>query len=275
MARRVRTLPIASASEEPKFEINTTDWPRIESAYGHALPQSTRDEILKLTTSFVHFAPFETTAEPLKAARDMAIAWKRAAANLQHALHGDGCSDALVFAKRRVRMHFIDARDARFVQRPHFFEDLSGVLTSFIVACNKAVADMDDPGLPELRQGERWENWVRSLTRTLDEAGLPTGARKDSADLVEKSAFTNLVAALQNLAPAKIRRSTQSLSALAKAVQRARTIPGTGHSTPPVANDPSGHSHTAIMSLVAGVVAKQLDALDARRLQAAVGLNPA
>src|SRR5258707_9666902 len=99
MARRVRTLPIASASEEPKFEINTTDWPRIESEYGHALPQSTRDEILKLTTSFVHFAPFETTAEPLKPARDMAIAWKRAAANLQHALHGDGCGDALVFAK--------------------------------------------------------------------------------------------------------------------------------------------------------------------------------
>jgi hypothetical protein len=254
MARRVRTLPIASASEEPKFEINTTDWPRIESAYGHALPQSMRDEILKLTTSFVHFAPFETTAEPLKPARDMAIAWKRAAANLQHALHGDGCSDALVFAKRRVRMHFIDAH----FQRPRLFEDLSGVLTSFIVACNKAVADMDDPGLPEHRQGERWENWVRSLTRALDEAGLPTGARKDSADLGEESAFTNLVAALQNLAPAKIRRSTRSRSALAKAIQRARTIPG-----------------TTIMSLVAGVVAEQLDALDARRLQAAVGLNPA
>jgi hypothetical protein len=253
MARRVRTLPIASASEEPKFEINTTDWPRIESAYGHALPQSTRDEILKLTTSFVHFAPFETTAEPLKPARDMAIAWKRAAANLQHALHGDGCSDALVFAKHRVKKHFIDARFG-----PHFFEDLSGVLTSFIVACNKAVADMDDPGLPELRQGECWENWVRRLTRTLDEAGLPTGARKDSADLGEESAFTNLVAALQNLAPAKIRRSTRSLSALAKAIQRARR-----------------HSHTAIMSLVAGVVAEQLDALDARRLQAAVGLSPA
>jgi hypothetical protein len=220
MARRVRTLPIASASEEPKFEINTTDWPRIESAYGHALPQSTRDEILKLTTSFVHFAPFETTAEPLKPARDMAIAWKRAAANLQHVLHGDD-SDAFVFAKHRVKKHFIDAR----FQQSHFFEDLSGVLMSLIVACNKAVADMDDPGLPEHRQGECWENWVRNLTRTLDEAGLPTGARKDSADLGEESAFTNLVAALQKLAPAKIRRSTRSLSALAKAIQRARAQP--------------------------------------------------
>ena len=218
MARRARTLPFARVSEEPKFEISTTDWPRIERAYGHRLPHTTRDEILKLTTSFVYFAPFEATAEPLKLARDSAIAWKRAAQKLQRALCEQRGSDALVFAKHRVELHFNDARFRRW----HFFEDFSGVLTSFIVACNQAVADMDNPELPEHRQGECWENWVRGLTRALDEAGLPTGARKDSADLGEESAFTNLVAALQKFVPVEIRRSTLSLSALAKAIQRAR-----------------------------------------------------
>jgi hypothetical protein len=216
MARRKRTLPIASLGRLERIAITSNHWPNLEKAFGHALPQSTRDEILKLTASFVEFATFETAAEPLQPARDSVIAWKRAAEALQRALLERSASDALSFARYRVKSRFSDAR----FQRPHFFEDFSGVLTSFIVACKMALADMDDPELPGHRQGERWENWIRGLTRVLDKDGLPTGARTD--DLGEESAFTNLVAELQKFVPAEIQRHTHSLLALAKGVQRAR-----------------------------------------------------
>lgn len=213
MAKRVRKLPMAIVSGEPTFAIRRNDWPKIERAYGHKLPEPTRDEIVKLTTSFVLFAPFEMTAEPLKSARDIANTWKRAAANLRRAMHEHGSQTAVIFAKHRVEMHFIDAS----------FGTLSGVLTSFIVACDRATADMDDPALPGHRQGECWERWVCGLTQALDKDCLPTGARKDSADLGAESPFTNLVATLQKFVPAEFRRATASPTALAKAIQRART----------------------------------------------------
>jgi hypothetical protein len=117
-----------------------------------------------------------------------------------------------------VKAHFIDVRSQPF----NFFDDLSRVLTSFIVACGKAVADMDDPSLPGYRKGEHWENWVRGLERGLDQEGLPTGVRQDGADLDKESQFTMLVDALQAFVPANIRRGSASKSALAKAILRAR-----------------------------------------------------
>ena len=122
--------------------------------------------------------------------------------------------ETLIYAKHLVNLHFSDAR----FQRPDLFGDLGGVLTSFSAACKMALADMDDP--PGWRIGEAWEIWICELTLVLDKAHLPTGARTD--DLAEQSAFTNLVAELQKFVPSRLRRPTHSLSALAKAIQRAR-----------------------------------------------------
>ena len=81
-----------------------------------------------------------------------------------------------------------------------------------------ALADMEDP--PGWRIGKAWEIWIRELTLVLDKAHLPTGARTD--DLAEQSVFTNLVAVLQKFVPSRLQRPTHNLSALAKAIQRAR-----------------------------------------------------
>jgi hypothetical protein len=215
MARQIRTLPMASAPGKPRFKPTRAAWRRIERAYGHNIPRATRDEILTLTRSFVYFAPLEHAAQPLKRARKMLGDWKKAAANFQRMLHNSG--DAGVWARSRVNAHFDDVR----FRRRQFFDDFSGVLTSFIVACSQAIADAEDPSLRGYRKGEGWENWVRGLRRALNKKGLPTAVRKDSADLGRDSPFTKLVEALQKLMPTSIRRGRASTDALAKTIQGA------------------------------------------------------
>jgi hypothetical protein len=214
MARRIRTLPTASASGNPKFKPTRAAWRRIELAYGHHIPRVTRDEILTLTRSFVYFAPLEHAAQPLKRAHQMLDDWKKAAANFQRMLHHSG--DAGVWARSRVKAHFDDLR----FQRLQFFDDFSGVLTSFIVACSLAIDDAENPGLGEYRKGACWGSWVQGLSRALDKKDLPTGVRTDST-LGRDSPFTKLVEALQKLVPTSIRRGRASAAALAKAIQRA------------------------------------------------------
>jgi hypothetical protein len=242
MARRKLTLPIASQSGIEKTKsiaITRSGWRNFEKAFGKPLPQSTCDEILKLTEDFVYWARSEVGAEPLQPARDRVIAWKRLADTLQEEFwkpqeefskpsapsgrkpspkemmrRQRSHNETLFYAKYLVSSNFSDAR----FQRPGLFGALGGVLTSFSAACKMALAHMDNS--PGWRTGEAWENWVRNLTRLLDRAHLPTGVRTD--DLGEQSAFTKSVAMLQKYVPSRFRRHTHSLSALAKAIQRAR-----------------------------------------------------
>jgi hypothetical protein len=216
MARRKRTLPIASQSgkKTKSIAITRSGWRNVEKVFGKPLPQPTRDEILALTKDFVYWAQFEVGAERLQPARDEVIAWKRWAEAFWKPSGRTPSRETLFYAKHLVTSHFSDAR----FQRPDLFGELGGVLTSFGAACQMALADMDDP--PGWRIGEAWEIWIRELTLVLDKAHLPTGVRTD--DLAEQSAFTNLVAVLQKFVPSRLRRPTHNLSALAKAIQRAR-----------------------------------------------------
>lgn len=72
MARRKKTLPIAGQSRKKikSIAITRSDWRNVEKKFGKPLPQSVRDEILKLTSDFVYWAQFEVEAEPLQPARD-------------------------------------------------------------------------------------------------------------------------------------------------------------------------------------------------------------
>ena len=216
MARRKKTLRIAGQSRKKikSIAITRSDWRNVEKKFGKPLPQSVRNEILKLTSDFVYWAQFEVEAEPLQPARDRVIAWQRWAEAFWKPDGRTPSRETLVYAKHKISSYFSDAR----FQRPDLFGDLGGVLVSFSVACGMALADLDDP--PGWQAGDAWEIWICNLTRVLNKAHLQTGARTD--DLAEQSAFTNLVAALQKFIPSKIRRPIHSLPALAKAIQRAR-----------------------------------------------------
>src|SRR5262245_28783313 len=110
MQRVWRTLPIASAGGEPRIDLNDADWRRIEQAYGHKLPSKLRQEVFKITTSFVSFEVFERTAAPLSWATDRIQRVKKGACEFQKALLEDPHheSDADVFADHYINRHFDD-----------------------------------------------------------------------------------------------------------------------------------------------------------------------
>jgi hypothetical protein len=164
-------------------------------------------------------ASLEASAEPVSAAQDCILAWKRAAVDFESALHGQAEGDARSHAKYLVTNYFVDRR----FRRADLFQDLSAVLSDFIGACSHALKEYDasdDATDRGFRLGEWWDHWVRDLTRVLTESGFPTGVRSD--DLGDKSHFTRLVQSLQELVPTKVRRLCSSAEAMGKAIERAR-----------------------------------------------------
>src|SRR5262245_8261182 len=165
MARRTRNLPVASA--DGAFPVAEIDWPQIEVAYGCSLSVEIRNEIREVTTEFAAFAPFENTVKPLKPARDLVQSWRRAAGVLQRKIF-EGQVEHQRYAKHLVRTRFGDER----LPNKHLFENLAGILTSLIVACDSSLNHMDGAKLPEIREGECWQKWIKGLIRLLNKAGL-------------------------------------------------------------------------------------------------------
>src|SRR5262249_37053779 len=86
MARSVRTLPLASVGGHPEFSPTNEQWKQIERAYGHALSDNVRQDIVAATIDFLLFEPFERAAEPVSLARERVLTVQKAAKNLHDAL---------------------------------------------------------------------------------------------------------------------------------------------------------------------------------------------
>jgi hypothetical protein len=82
MARSVRTLPLASVGGHPEFSPTNEQWKQIERAYGHALSDNVRQDIVAATINFLLFEPFERAAEPVSLARERVLTVQEAAKNL-------------------------------------------------------------------------------------------------------------------------------------------------------------------------------------------------
>jgi hypothetical protein len=102
---------------------------------------------------------------------------------------------------------------------------LTSILTSFVVACDKARQDLHEES-DEHRLGEPWETWIRNLTEILKRNGLPTAARKDATlnKSGRPSAFVLFVEELQKSFSEVFRRGTHSAGALTEAIGRARRV---------------------------------------------------
>ena len=223
MARAASTISIATiAGGYPGLTISDGDWQRIESAYGRALPIDVREQICEATVSLLLFVEGEY-GRPVSEARDRVVRIKKVAAEFQETIFGnpqDTRWDARNYADHLIKRNFQDPR-IRNSQGPRF---LATGMTSLIVACNRALAHLEDPKNHGRSKGETWKLWVRKLTEILKKRKLPTGSRKDAdKDKAERpSPFVGLVCELQRNIPAQFRRSTQSPGALAKAIHQAR-----------------------------------------------------
>ena len=80
------------------------------------------------------------------------------------------------------------------------------------------------PDLRPHKEGEAWAAWVRGLTAICDKHGLPTEARQDDDAERKPSPFVAFVAKLREFLPPHLQRRTQSHTALAGAINRARAV---------------------------------------------------
>jgi hypothetical protein len=231
MPRIVRKLPIASSGGEPKINCSGEDWKRIEKAYGKKLPGELRLQILGATTEFVRFEVFERTVEPLSWAIDRIQRVKKGAAQFYKALFDDPRheSDAHVYANHLIKKHFEEPR----LPAADMLNHVSWLLSSVLVACNRALREIETSDLEGHREGDCWEQWIRRLTKALSTYDLPTGARTDSdkAKTGLPSPFVSLVSELQKCVPPDSRRHMHSYEGLAKAITRARSKVRDGKTT--------------------------------------------
>jgi hypothetical protein len=217
MARkRTPKLPIATVSGESSLHEGAIKWETVERAYGNQLSPELREEIFRLTQSFVQFAPFELSAEPVAASRARIQKLREGAMNFGMLLDFSDTSDARIQADWLVHRNLT----TKFVQDRDLFGTLKVSLRDFISACNQALVEIEKPGFDGNRDGEYWEKWICALTRSLDQAGLPTSVSNDQRS--PTSPFTSLVYELQNCVPKHLQRHCFSEEALAKAIQRLR-----------------------------------------------------
>lgn len=227
MARRTRLLPSASVNGEPVLTVSD-NWPQIEKEYGRKLSPDVRQHILKASTSFVYFEEFERTAPPVNEAAAYVSSIKSAANTLQKKLFGSSksSSDARTYARSIIKQKF---DDPRLIQSNNNLSDaLHGVLTSLEVACMQALKEMENPNAAAHREGECWQNWIRSLTKITSENGLPYRVSKGSDKSDNRSPFVRLITALHKCVSKEARRHHHSAQALAKAISDARAPRKTG-----------------------------------------------
>jgi hypothetical protein len=206
VARRARKLPIAR-SGQPNLTITAGDWQRIESAYGHQLSDGVRAGVVEATIEFVSWEIFERTAEPVADSQKWIRSFEEAAGDFQNAMLA-GNSDASNYAKFLICKYF---EDPRLSGKPDPLYSLSGVLTSFRIACKNALRELEPPvstsgllgdfgSLPSFKEGEAWDQWIRRLTEIVKVHRLPWRVRKDAGNISrsdQQSPFTRFVRELQ------------------------------------------------------------------------------
>jgi hypothetical protein len=225
------TIPIASVrGGDPELSISNEDWKSIEFAYGHDVPTTAREQIYDATLRFLFFVEGEQAARPVSEARKRIERLKKAASVFQKAVFDynpqDIGRDSRVYADHLVGRYFDDER----IEGPKRLRSLGLVMSSLMVACRRALADLKDPTNYRPPKGWTWRNWVCRVAEIAEAHQLPTEVRKDTtkskdtdqSGRFKPSPFVVLIGALQDYIPERYRQSTHSGIALSAAIARAR-----------------------------------------------------
>jgi hypothetical protein len=131
------------------------------------------------------------------------------------------------YAIHLIRNYLRDDRLGDHTSFPGPIAELTSVLTSFVTACEQSIAELRDPNRAEIVEGAAWDAWIRQLLCILNEAGLPTAARKDTDKQKTSipSSFVALVRELQRCVP-RACYPQRSDAALATAISAARRRAG-------------------------------------------------
>jgi hypothetical protein len=228
MARQIPKLNVASAEHPACVQIDSSEWSRIEDAYGSPISNAVRKEIQSLTNKFPEFGVLELNAPSVADAMHRTRALKKAASGLLQELGKGRTSEAVLEADRTIEKHLrlmgSGSADG--------FERVADMASCLVAACGKAVNELEDRKSIGLKDREHWQLWVYRLLATLKKHGLPAGiwkAREGTKDW--PSAPVRLIKALQDCIPPEYRYRANSDEALSAAIVKAR------HEMRPAAGD--------------------------------------
>jgi hypothetical protein len=156
------------------------------------------------TNKFLASEVFERHAKPLTPAIKLIESVKTTSDKLQEELSTKG-GDAGVFAQSVIKEHFFSSR-LRMEPYDQLFHVLEDLMSSLSTACRQALAETDDLDATIFRDGASWNDWIRELTQTASQNGLPTAAPKAGSPEAEFGPFARLVAALQKHLPREARK---------------------------------------------------------------------
>jgi hypothetical protein len=219
LPRVKKLLPVSAGAGYPAFRIGRAKRRKLEQAIGQPIPAAAWDEIIVATREYRADTELERNTPPISPVIDR-VEKLRAAAAVICAIWEESVSD-----KRRTPYLHIRADKLRAwaLDSRHRMQDFDAELRTL----GRIKAEGGG-----FRAGEAWDRWIRRLTRILEKAGLPTGARNDS-DQSRTSPFVAFIRGLQGCLPAKFKRHTFSNPALAKAIERGRaSISGRINSIP-------------------------------------------
>jgi hypothetical protein len=227
MARRRPKIPRTTAFRVP-FELDFSDWDRIEQSYGQSFSPHLRDEVVKITESFLYWASAEQTP-PMREAQQRARALRKYTSSLLDEIQRKSdvgpYTDELISVCFR-RFWYMDTGAVSTAEWDTLPSEVTKALSSFLLACEEALNQMKSLAQKTWmwEDGEAWNHWVVKLSDLAETNAFPTASSisRPKLDPEKASPFVTFVDQLQASIPEKYQRHCQSPAALAEAIKRAR-----------------------------------------------------
>jgi hypothetical protein len=227
MARRRPKIPRTTAYRVP-FELDTSDWDRIEQSYGQSFSPQLRNEVVKITEDFLYWASAEQTP-PMRDAQQRARALRKLTLYLLDEIQRK--SDVSPYTNELIavcfrRFYCRDTESNPATEWDTLPSEVTKALSSFLLACDAALHQMKSLSLKTWmwEDGEAWNHWVVRLSDLAETNRLPTASSvsRPKLDPERASPFVTFVDQLQASIPEEYQRHCQSPVALAEAIKRAR-----------------------------------------------------
>ena len=240
MARRYPKIPRTIAFNIP-FELDSSDWERIERAYGKSLSPQLRDKVVRITKDFLYWASAEETP-PLRDAQKRAKSLRKHAESLLKEMQRTTDNEVAPYTDELIDLYFRRFWFEEFQCKAEVVQDalppeVVAALSIFLRACDGALSEMDALSQQTWmwQDREAWDVWITELTELLKAEGLPTAAATTvSKDKVGYSPFVKFIKQLQNDIPGEFERSQWSSGALTEAIKRARKSRNKFQAKPPL-----------------------------------------
>jgi hypothetical protein len=202
MARRRPKIPRTTAFLV-LFELDSSDWERMEQAYGQTFSPQLRDEVVKITERFLYWASAEQTP-PMREAQERAGALRKFTSSLLDEIQRKSdvgpYTDELIAVCFR-RFWYRDTGGISTAEWDTLPSEVTKALSSFLLACDEALNQMKSLSLKTWmwEDGEAWNRWVVQLSDLAETHRFPTASSVSRPKLEPEKAspFVTFVGQLQ------------------------------------------------------------------------------